>query len=50
MAHERKNIIRNSRRPTKAQQPFYSMKNSHRNSEQIRRDIELAKIQPQLLK
>lgn len=50
MAHERKNIIRNARRPTASQQPFNSMKNSHRNWEQVRKEEELKKMQPQLIK
>ena len=46
MAHERKNTTRNARRPTASQQPFNSMKNSHRNWEQVRKKEELKNIQP----
>jgi hypothetical protein len=43
---ERKNITRNARRPKVSEQPFSSMKNSHRNWEQARKEEELKKIQP----
>ena len=39
---------RNSRRPTKAEQPFYSMKNSHRNFQQIKKEEMLKRLQPNL--
>jgi len=45
---EPKNLKRNSRRPTASQQPFNSMKNSHRNWEQVRKEEMLKRLQPNL--
>ena len=45
---ERKNVIRNSRRPKVNEQPFNSMKNSHRNYETIRKERELKEVQNSL--